>query len=186
MLKEVIQMKRIVAFVLCILILVCFSACDESYVSNEPSDDLTISSDASTDKNPQSKGETESTEETPESYIEQFVENYNKVASKPIENRKEFDPKNQDSGYYRTEYRLTAWDGSTGEAATIGNVKIEMVNYGSYGGYGDNDEFRVYATADTVDELLLIFPDMAKVLDTITYEIMTSISSRVKRIYTER
>jgi alanine racemase len=28
--------------------------------------------------------------------------------------------------------------------------------------------------------------DMAKVLDTITYEIMTSISSRVKRIYTER
>ena len=28
--------------------------------------------------------------------------------------------------------------------------------------------------------------DMAMVLDTITYEIMTSISSRVKRIYTER
>ena len=28
--------------------------------------------------------------------------------------------------------------------------------------------------------------DMAKVLDTITYEIMTSISARVKRIYTER
>ena len=28
--------------------------------------------------------------------------------------------------------------------------------------------------------------DMAKVLDTITYEIMTSISSRVKRIYTEK
>jgi alanine racemase len=28
--------------------------------------------------------------------------------------------------------------------------------------------------------------DMAQVLDTITYEIMTSISQRVKRIYTER
>jgi alanine racemase len=28
--------------------------------------------------------------------------------------------------------------------------------------------------------------DMAEVLDTITYEIMTSISQRVKRIYTER
>jgi alanine racemase len=28
--------------------------------------------------------------------------------------------------------------------------------------------------------------DMAKVLDTISYEIMTSISARVKRIYTER
>ena len=28
--------------------------------------------------------------------------------------------------------------------------------------------------------------DMARVLDTISYEIMTSISQRVKRIYTER
>jgi alanine racemase len=28
--------------------------------------------------------------------------------------------------------------------------------------------------------------DMARVLDTIPYEIMTSISARVKRIYTER
>ena len=28
--------------------------------------------------------------------------------------------------------------------------------------------------------------DMARVLDTISYEIMTSISQRVKRVYTER
>jgi alanine racemase len=32
----------------------------------------------------------------------------------------------------------------------------------------------------------LTLEDMATVLDTISYEIMTSISARVKRIYTER
>ena len=32
----------------------------------------------------------------------------------------------------------------------------------------------------------LTLEDMARVLDTISYEIMTSISARVKRIYTER
>ena len=105
------------------------------------------------------------TEKDSTDYIENFVSNYNKAAETPITERVKFDPKDRESGYYRTEYRLTAWDGSVGEAGSIGNAKIEMVNYGSYGGYYDNNSFRVYVTAESVDEILEIFPIMAKIID---------------------
>lgn len=107
----------------------------------------------------------ENSENTPKDYIESFVSSYNNVAKIPITERVKFDPKDRESGYYRTEYRLTAWDGSVGEVAKIGNAKIEMVNYGSYGGYYDNNSFRVYVTADSVEDILEIFPVIAKVMD---------------------
>ena len=107
----------------------------------------------------------DSNKDTSKSYIEDFVSNYNKIAKTPITDRIKFDPKDRESGYYRTEYRLTAWDGSIGEAAKIGSAEIEMVNYGSYGGYYENNSFRIYVTADSVEEILDIFSVAAKVMD---------------------
>lgn len=135
---------------------------------NEKEETEQITSEKS-DKEPNDTNDTVQDETTTEKdstdYIENFVSNYNKVAETPITERVKFDPKDRESGYYRTEYRLTAWDGSVGEAASIGNAKIEMVNYGSYGGYYDNNSFRVYVTAESVDEILEMFPIMAKIID---------------------
>ena len=120
-------------------------------------DDKTVSDETETSD--------DSNKDTSKSYIEDFVSNYNKIAKTPITDRIKFDPKDRESGYYRTEYRLTAWDGSIGEAAKIGSAEIEMVNYGSYGGYYENNSFRIYVTADSVEEILGIFSAAAKVMD---------------------
>ena len=120
-------------------------------------DDKTVSDETETSD--------DSNKDTSKSYIEDFVSNYNKIAKTPITDRIKFDPKDRESGYYRTEYRLTAWDGSIGEAAKIGSAEIAMVNYGSYGGYYENNSFRIYVTADSVEEILDIFSAAAKVMD---------------------
>lgn len=99
-------------------------------------------------------------------YIEKFVLKYNEIADMPITERTEFDPQNTESGYYRHEYRLTAWEGSVGEVGRIGDFIIEITNYGSYGGfYDENDSLRVYLTTASIEEMVNIVPALIKALD---------------------
>lgn len=104
--------------------------------------------------------------------IDKFTTAFNELSETPITERTSFDPTDRESGYYRTEYRLDDWDGSIGEVGKIGENTIEITNYGLCGGfYDENDDLRVYVTADTTEEILEIFPLVAKAMDkTVTDE----------------
>lgn len=138
---------------------------DEQYMSidlNAPTKDV--------DKTTEIEEETKP-EPTEKTIIDNFVDSFNKLSENPITNRAKFDPKDRESGHYRTEYRLGAWDGSIGETASIGELDIDIVNYGSHGGYYENEDLRVYISADTTEEIITIFPIAAKAMDsTVTDE----------------
>ena len=78
-----------------------------------------------------------------------------------------------------------AWEMIVGgaKAKTIGNICMDscMIDITDIEGIEEGDEVIIFSAerGNTAE-------DMARVLDTISYEIMTSISQRVKRIYTER
>ena len=135
---------------------------------NKMSIDLTSSNNSDVDENTSGEAKSEVTEK---SIIDTFVESFNELSETPITNRVKFDPKDKESGHYRTEYRLGAWDGSVGESASIGELDIDIVNYGSHGGYYENEDLRVYISADTTEEIITIFPIVAKAMDsTVTDE----------------
>lgn len=115
------------------------------------------------------------------SIIDEFIVAFNAMSETPITERVVFDPTDKESGHYRTEYRLSAWDGSVGEIAKIGNMDIDIVNYGGYGGYSENEDLRIYITADTIEEILQVFPYAAKAMDpTVTDEEIQEIIDDVK------
>ena len=67
-----------------------------------------------------------------------------------------------------------------GAAPIVGRVCMDscMIDITDIPGVEEGDEVRIFSPAPGND-----LETMARVLDTIPYEIMTSVSSRVKRIY---
>lgn len=109
--------------------------------------------------------DTVAVENNGEHLIDEFIASYNAAADVDITDTSTFDPQDRESGHYRTEYRLGAWEGSIGMAGSIGESTIDIVCYGSHGGYAENKDLRVYVTAASTDELMSIFRVAAKAMD---------------------
>ncbi len=115
--------------------------------------------------------EEQAVEASGDTIINDFIAAYNNVAEVQITNTSSFEPQDKESGHYRTEFRLGAWNGSVGTTAAIGNSAIDIVCYGSHGGIYENKNLRIYVTSPSVDEIFEIFKIATKVLDdTVTGE----------------
>lgn len=98
-------------------------------------------------------------------YLLKFVDEYNAIAETKITPGERFSPHDKDSPYYRTEFRLGAFNESLGMAATCGDVSVLIVNYGKQNEYSSgNNDFRVYASGPA-DQVISFYRVSAKVLD---------------------
>lgn len=88
-----------------------------------------------------------------------FIKNFNSKYSTQIKHTAKFKPQDKDSDYYRAEYRLDAFKGSTGVHGSIGNASIDMVNYNCE--EGEPASFRLYVRGPE-NEVLAMFPALAK------------------------
>ena len=77
-------------------------------------------------------------------YLVKFVDEYNVLADVPLEIVERFDPHDSSGGHYRHEFYTDAYDGSVGAYCIAGDLKAWAVNYGSHGGFYQNERFRVY------------------------------------------
>lgn len=111
------------------------------------------------DGTPQGEEEAEPEPETTAPH-ERFAEAY----GTPIGNLTTFDPQDRDSGHYRTEYRLGAYAASKGAAGGVGDMTIDMIEYGGYGDAEKNTSFRVYLTGPK-SSVIAAYPAMAKAMD---------------------
>lgn len=104
-------------------------------------------------------------EEDSTDYLSKFVDEYNAIAETKIEPGERFSPHDKDSPYYRTEFRLGAYNESLGMAASCGDVSVLIVNYGKQNKYSSgNNDFRVYASGPA-DQVTAFYRVSAKVLD---------------------
>lgn len=74
------------------------------------------------------------------SMVDEFIEKYNTISPTPITDAVEVDVTDKESGHYRTEFRLGAFENSIAKTGKIGNIVIDIVNCG-----WQNDELRIYA-----------------------------------------
>lgn len=98
-------------------------------------------------------------------YLLKFVDEYNAIAKTKITPGERFSPHDKESPYYRTEFRLGAFNESLGMAATCGDVSVLIVNYGKQNEYSSgNNDFRVYASGPA-DQVTAFYRVSARVLD---------------------
>lgn len=107
----------------------------------------------------------ETTSETSVDYINNFISKYNETTKAKISNLTSFEPTDKNDEHYKTEFRLGAFDGSIGMSGKIKNSDIDIINYGSHGGYFSNDKLRIYVTSNSLDELFSIFKNASKTMD---------------------
>ncbi|WP_077597835.1 hypothetical protein [Olsenella urininfantis] len=94
-----------------------------------------------------------------------FVDEYNAIAETPITPVERFDPHDSSGTHYKREFRLQAFDGSLGLAGTCGDLSVQLVNYGSYGGYySSRSSFRAYASGP-YEQVIEFYRVAARVLD---------------------
>ena len=91
-----------------------------------------------------------------------FIKKYNANSSSKIENVTAFDAQDKESGYYRTEFRLNAFENNSSIHGTIANGTIDLINYGSL---GEKDKFRLYASTDGEEQMKEIFKKAINIMD---------------------
>lgn len=141
-----------------------------AFGSDEPTTDLetsttttAASTEAATEQTTTELTTTEepTTEVNRHSNLEAFIEKYNSIASTPIENAKEIDISSDE--YYRTEYRLGAFQNAPAFIADLGDATIEIVNVNYEGMFGSS--LRIYATVKTLEEATDVFESYCKACD---------------------
>lgn len=115
---------------------------------------------------------------------ETFIEKFNSISSSKIENLVTYNAQDKESGYYRTEFRLNAFENNTSIHGTIGNSTVDLINYGSL---NEKDKFRFYASIENEEQMKEIFKSAINVIDSsisndeINEEINDAIKSKDNR-----
>lgn len=95
-----------------------------------------------------------------QSMVDAFIEGYNATAATPITDAVEVDVTDKESGHYRTEFRLGAFEDSIAKTGKIGDIIIDIVNCG-----WQHDELRIYADGITPEQAVEIVKYAAPVMD---------------------
>ncbi len=141
-------MKRCYAFIFTIVLSVSLAACGGMHSSQVP--DSTSSQEQSSD----------TANNVGKTMVNSFIEEYNATATAPITNPVEVDVTDEESGHYRTEFRLAAFSNSYAKTGKIGDITIDIVNCG-----WDNDELRIYADDITPEQAVEIVKYAAPIMD---------------------
>ena len=99
-------------------------------------------------------------QENKQSMIDSFIEQYNSIAPTPITDVSEIDVTKQESGHYRTEFRLGAFENCIAKTGKIGDIIIDVVNCG-----WKNDELRIYADGIIAKQATEIVKYAAPIMD---------------------
>ncbi len=150
------KVKKIIIVTLFLLVATVFSfnSCDDA---NVPNDNLNEPSDTENNTSDDSKEEVEDKYRN----LKAFIEEYNNVAKTDIKNTVEIDI--QSPEYYRTEFRLPAYQGAPAYKGYIGTNAIEIINSNYDGIFGS--DLRIYVVVDTLEEATEIFEAFCKACD---------------------
>lgn len=94
------------------------------------------------------------------SRIDVFIEAFNQVAATPITEVAEIDIFDRESGHYRTEFRLSAFEGATAKSGKIGTAVLDVINCGRA-----KDELRIYADGLEGEQAAEIVTYAAPIMD---------------------
>ena len=125
-------------------------------------DDISEEDETSESPSDQTEENNENAEKDRFSNLNLFIEKYNEIAATPITNTFEIDI-SSGSEYYRTEFRLNAYQNAPALKGSIGSGSIEIINSNYEGIFGS--DLRIYAFVDSLDVTTDIFESYCKACD---------------------
>lgn len=103
---------------------------------------------------------------TPEISLDEYIENilskYNAQATEELVFVEDFTPSNKQSGHYRTEFRLTAYDDAVGKSYLLGDKVVDLVASPTI--FGEIN-FRVYANNISLEQGIALIQGMSPLMD---------------------
>lgn len=153
-------MKKVISLVIAMTMVFSLVACSESsdnqVLEEEPKQEEQVGNEAeqSTEKSNVDEPVVE------QSMVDVFIEEYNVTAPNPITDAVEVNVTDKESGHYRTEFRLGAFEDSIAKTGKIGDIIIDIVNCG-----WQHDELRIYADGITPEQAVEIVKYAAPVMD---------------------
>ena len=106
--------------------------------------------------------ETTTPEISLDEYIENVVSKYNAQATEELVFVEEFTPSDKESGHYRTEFRLTAYDDAVGKSYLLGDKVVDLVASPTiFGGIN----FRVYTNDTSLEQVIALIQGMSPIMD---------------------
>lgn len=163
-------MRRILAFLLILLIACSMVACSSDPNSSKSSSEGIQQKSNSDAQSTELQNEKEDTEETKSEQpsieldldkVDLFIEEYNKAATTPITDISEIDVTDQTSEHYRTEFRLGAFEDAYAKTGLIGDIAVDIVGYG-----WDKEAIRIYADDISLEQAQEIIKAASPILDT--------------------
>lgn len=109
-----------------------------------------------------SEENTEDKEIDADSYILNIVEEYNLQATEQLVFVEDFTPSDKNSGHYRTEFRLGAYDNDLGKSYLLGDKVVDLVASKTY--MGDLN-FRVYTNNTSLEQVKALMQGMSPLMD---------------------
>lgn len=106
--------------------------------------------------------ETTAPEISLDEYIEGIVSKYNAQAAEELVFVEDFFPSDKESGHYRTEFRLTAYDDAVGKSYLLGDKVVDLVASPTI--FGDI-HFRVYTNDTSLEQVIALIQGMSPIMD---------------------
>ena len=106
--------------------------------------------------------ETTAPEISLDEYIEGVVSKYNAQAAEELVFVEDFVPSDKESGHYRTEFRLTAYDDAVGKSYLLGDKVVDLVASPTI--FGDI-HFRVYTNDTSLEQVIALIQGMSPIMD---------------------
>lgn len=153
------SMKRFLVFIFTITLFL-ITACGRKDEPTEPTEQVVVIEETVVEDTLAEPTEPVEQAEPEISMVDLFIEEYNKTATTPIADVKEIDVTDKESGHYRTEFRLGAFEDSIAKTGKIGEITVDIVNYGWM-----KDDLRVYADGITLEQAKEIVQFASPVLD---------------------
>lgn len=122
--------------------------------------EVVSSTEKETENTSSNSGETPAP--TKESTIEDLVNGYNASADNKLVFVEDFVVSSKDSGHYRTEFRLTAYNDAVGKSYKLGDQIVDIISTQSI--FGDID-VRIYTDGATLDQCKELIQYASQLLD---------------------
>lgn len=148
-------MKRIVLCILSLLICSSLIGCSSSKSSEQIEANLEVKDDHV------EKQESVVIKDDIYKIIDSFISSYNEATDVEIVDTTEIDITDKNGEYYRTEFRLLAFQDAPAKQGSVGNSTIQIINYGSLNLSG----LRIYVSSESKEELKDIFVTAALLFD---------------------
>ena len=97
--------------------------------------------------------------------LDTYIIDYNNNAQNKITNLINFDVQDKNSGYYKTEFRLNAFNNAIAKHGKLDNFDISIIDYSSTFGTMYIQNLRIYANINNEETMKDFFENSIKVLD---------------------